>query len=162
MSDYLKSNWVLISSFLFIMANSALIAMEQYWFALVPFALIIFLLAFVATDKLMWVIVFTTPLSLNLEELELGGVGMFLPTEPLLFGLMIMFFLKLLYEKRFESSVLRHPLTIAIFAYLSWLLITTVTSSMFVVSLKFLLAKMWYVVAVYFIEIGRASCRERV
>lgn len=151
MSDYLKSNWVLISSFLFIMANSALIAMEQYWFALLPFALVVLLLAFVAADKLMWVIVFTTPLSLNLEELELGGVGMFLPTEPLLFGLMLIFFLKLLYEKRFDSKVLRHPLTISIYIYIAWLIVTMLTSSMFVVSLKFILAKMWYIVAVYFV-----------
>lgn len=151
MTDYLKSNWVLILSFLFIMANSALIAMEQYWFALVPFVLVIFLLAFVATDKLMWVIVFTTPLSLNLEELDVGGVGMFLPTEPLLFGLMIIFFLKVIYERSFDSAVLRHPLTIAIIIYLSWILLSTITSTMFVVSLKFFLAKLWYIVAVYFV-----------
>ena len=33
-------------------------------------------MAFFRLDKLMWFIVFTTPLSLNLEELEIGGVGM--------------------------------------------------------------------------------------
>ena len=94
MTSYLKTNWVLILSFLFIMANSAFIALEQYWFTAVPFALVVLLLAFIATDKLMWVIIFATPLSINLEELDFGGVGMFLPTEPLLFGVMLIFFLK--------------------------------------------------------------------
>lgn len=151
MSDYLKSHWVLILSFLFIMANSAFIALEQYWFSIVPFALVLLLMAFVATDKLIWFIVFTTPLSLNLEELDFAGVGMFLPTEPLLFGVMTIFFLKLLYERVFDQSVLKHPITIAIFIYIAWILITTITSTMPLVSIKFLLARMWFIVVFYFI-----------
>ena len=151
MSDYLKSNWVLLLSFLFIMTNSALIAMEQYWFAVIPFALVLFMMAFVATDKLIWFIVFTTPLSLNLEELEFGGVGMFLPTEPLLFGVMLIFFLKLLYDKVYDMEVLRHPITIAILISLSWIVITTLTSTMPLVSLKFLLARLWFIIAFYFL-----------
>lgn len=151
MSEELKSNWVLILSFLFIMTNSALIALEQYWFAVIPFALVLLMLAFVATDKLMWFIVFTTPLSLNLEELEFGGVGMFLPTEPLLFGVMLIFFLKLLYDKTFDIRVLKHPITIAILINITWIILTTLTSTMPFVSLKFLLARMWFVVAFYFV-----------
>lgn len=133
------------------MANSVFIAMEQYWFALIPFAIVIFLTAFVATDKLMWFIVLSTPLSFNLEELDLGGVGMFVPTEPLLFGVMIIFFLKLLYERSFDKEVLKHPMSKAVFIYLGWIVITTITSTMLVVSIKFLLAKMWFIVAFYFI-----------
>ncbi len=151
MDSYLKSNWVLILSFLFIMTNTALIALEQYWFAAVPFALALLMLAFVATDKLMWVIVFTTPLSLNLEELEFGGIGMFLPTEPLLFGVLIIFSLKLLYDRTFDKEVLKHPLSIAILINLSWLFITTLTSTMPIVSIKFLLARSWFVVAFFYI-----------
>ncbi len=151
MTDYLKSNWILILSFLFIMTNSALIAMEQYWFSIVPFALVLLLMAFVATDKLLWFIVFTTPLSLNLEELDFAGVGMFLPTEPLLFGVMVIFFLKLLYDRVFDLKVLRHPITIAILINITWILITTITSTMPLVSIKFLLSRMWFVVAFYFL-----------
>ena len=151
MSDYLKSNWVLILSFLFIMTNSALIAMEEYWFSAVPFALVLLSMAFTSTDKLMWFIVFTTPLSLNLEELEFGGVGMFLPTEPLLFGVMLIFFLKLLYDRTFDNKVLRHPITIVILINVAWLTITTLTSTLPFVSLKFLLARLWFITTMYFI-----------
>ena len=151
MTSYLKTNWVLILSFLFIMANSAFIALEQYWFTAVPFALVVLLLAFIATDKLMWVIIFATPLSINLEELDFGGVGMFLPTEPLLFGVMLIFFLKILYDRKFDKSVLYHPLSIGIIINLSWLTITTLTSTMPVVSIKFLLARLWFVVSLFYI-----------
>lgn len=151
MSEELKSNWVLILSFLFIMTNSALIASEQYWFAIIPFAIVLLFMAFVATDKLMWFIVFTTPLSLNLEELEFGGVGMFLPTEPLLFGVMLIFILRVLYYRKYDMSVLKHPITIAVLINLAWIIITTLTSTMPFVSLKFLLARLWFIIAFYFI-----------
>lgn len=151
MDNALKSSWVLILAFLFIMANSALIALEQYWFSLVPFALVLVILAFVAMDKLMWFIVFTTPLSLNLEELEFGGIGMFLPTEPLLFGVLLIFCLKLLYEKYFDKEVAFHSMSKAIYFHLGWILITVVTSTMPLVSIKFFLARAWFIVAFYFI-----------
>src|SRR5690554_237419 len=150
MPDYLRSNWVLILSFLFIMANSALIALEQYWFAAVPFAIAVVLLALVATDKLFYFIVFFTPLSINLEEMDIGGIGMFIPTEPLLFGMMIIFFLKVLYDRGFDKKVMLHPFSIAIYIYFSWLLITTLTSSMPIVSIKHITMILWYIVVMYF------------
>ena len=39
-------------------------------------------------DLLLLGLVATVPLSLNLEQLEIGGVGLYLPTEPILFGLL--------------------------------------------------------------------------
>jgi len=151
MDNALKSNWALILSFLFIMANSALIALEQYWFSLVPFVLVLVILAFVAMDKLMWFIIFSTPLSLNLEELDLGGVGMFVPTEPLLFGVLLIFLMKLLYERYFEEKVVYHRMSKALYFHLAWILVTVITSSMPLISIKFFLAKLWYIVAFYFI-----------
>ncbi len=133
------------------MTNSALIALEQYWFSLIPLVLAIFILAFSSLDKLFWIIVFTTPLSLNLEELDIGGVGMFVPTEPLLFGMLLIFFLKLLYERDFDKTVLKHPITLTILISLAWILITTFTSTMPVVSIKFFLARLWFIAAMYFI-----------
>lgn len=151
MDNALKSNWTLILSFLFIMANSALIALEQYWFSLLPFALVLIILAFVAMDKLMWFIIFSTPLSLNLEELDFGGIGMFVPTEPLLFGILIIFLLKLLYERHFDKQILNHSMSKAIYFHLAWILITVVSSTMPLISIKFLLARLWFIVAFYFI-----------
>ena len=138
MTDYLKHNMVLILSFLFIMTNGVLIAMENYWFSLVPFALALGLMAFLALDKLMLFVVLATPLSLNIEEFAIGGVGMFLPTEPLMFGVMIIFFLRLLYERKFDYRIIQHPITLSILFYLFWVFITTLTSEMPIVSLKYL------------------------
>ncbi|MBE7442920.1 MAG: O-antigen ligase family protein [Flavobacteriales bacterium] len=147
----LKPYYIYLFSFLFIAANSYLIIHDFYFFALVPFALALVFMTFFHLDKLMWFIVFATPLSLNLEELELGGIGMYLPTEPLMFGVMILFFLKLIYDKGFDNRIIKHPVTIAIFVYLAWMFITMLTSEMPIVSLKFLVAKLWFIVCFYFI-----------
>ena len=103
-------------------------------------------MAFFRLDQLMWFIVFSTPLSINLEELDIGGVGMYVPTEPLMFGVMLLFFFRLLLEKNFDSKIIKHPITLAIFVNLVWIAITSLTSEMPVVSLKFLLARVWFVV----------------
>ncbi|MCL4856209.1 MAG: hypothetical protein KJZ55_02875, partial [Flavobacteriales bacterium] len=94
---------------MFIALNSYFIVKEFYFLALVPFALALVFMTFFHLDKLMWFIVFATPLSLNLEDMEFGGIGMYLPTEPLMFGVMILFFLKLIYDKGFDNRIIKHP-----------------------------------------------------
>ncbi len=110
-------------------------------------------MAFFNLDKLMWFIVFATPLSINLEELEIGGIGMYVPTEPLMFGVMLLFIMKIIYEKGVDKQIMKHPVTIAILINLTWIFISSLTSEMPVVSLKFLLARLWFVVCFYFIGI---------
>ena len=149
----LKPYWIYFFSLLFIIVNSILIAYEFYYIAIIPFVLVLIFMAFFSLDKLMWFIVFSTPLSFNIEELDMGGIGMYLPTEPLMFGVMILFFLKLIHSGTFDKKVAYHPVTIAIFINLIWIFITSITSEMPVISFKFLLARLWFVVCFYFIAI---------
>lgn len=116
-----------------------------------PFILAIVYMAFYSLDKLMLFIVFFTPLSLNLENLELGGIGMYLPTEPLMFGIMVLFFLKAIHERGFDRDILYHPVTLVIVFSLIWVLITSVASEMPFVSFKFFIARLWFVITFYFV-----------
>jgi putative inorganic carbon (HCO3(-)) transporter len=147
----IKPYYIYLFSFLFIALNSYLIVKEFYYLAILPFALALVFMTFFHLDKLMWFIVFATPLSLNLEELELGGIGMYLPTEPLMFGVMILFFLKLIYDKGFDNRITKHPITLAIFIYLGWMFVTVLTSEMVVISIKFIVSRLWFIVCFYFI-----------
>lgn len=151
MFKVLKPYWIYIISFFFIGLNSYLVVQEFYYLALVPCVLAIVFMAFFRMDQLMWFIVFSTPLSINLEELDIGGVGMYIPTEPLMFGVMLLFFFRLLLEKKFDSNIIKHPITLAILVNLAWIAITSLTSEMPIVSFKFLLARVWFVVCFYFI-----------
>ncbi|MCK5729494.1 MAG: O-antigen ligase family protein, partial [Draconibacterium sp.] len=79
------------------------------------------------------------------------GFDMYLPTEPLLFGLLILFLLKVLHDKKFDRKILLHPVSLAIYLNLLWILFTCLTSTMPVVSIKFLLSRIWFVVGLYFL-----------
>lgn len=117
-----------------------------------PFLFAILLLAIYSFDKIIHLVVFMSPLSVPLSEMVPGlPFDMFLPTEPLLFGLLIVFLLKVIYERGFDHDLLKHPVSIAIYINLTWILITAVTSTMPLVSVKFWLSRLWFVVGFYFL-----------
>lgn len=112
-----------------------------------------FLFTLLSIEKVFWFIVFCTPLSLNLEKLDLGGIGMFVPTEPILFLIMVLFIIKLFHRFDYDKKVLMHPITLAILFQLIWMTITTFTSVRPIVSLKFLISRLWFIITFYFIAI---------
>ena len=69
----------------------------------------------------------------------------------LLAGLLIVFLLKVLQERSFDRKILLHPVSLAIYLNLFWILITSITSSMPLVSFKFLLARIWFVAILFFL-----------
>ncbi len=130
--------------------NVVFIVTENYWGLLIPFALVILALIVLALDKVLLFIVFATPLSIFYYNPDLR-VGFTLPTEPLLFGLMILFFFKILHKGGFDSKIISHPISIAILLNLAWMFITTITSEIPFVSSKFLLARMWFVSVFFYL-----------
>lgn len=124
--------------------------MEQFWFLALPIALAIVGLALFKLDWLFLLITLLTPLSIAFEDLP-GGLGLALPTEPLIFGLMLVFLIRVFYNGYFDARVLRHPLTIAIGINLFWVMLTSFTSEEPDVSFKFLFSRLWFVVGFYFI-----------
>ncbi len=138
-------------SVLFILMNIwFLVKMDTYFLGLLPLALIIVMLAIFSSDRILKLIVFLTPLSLPLSELYSGlSFDMFLPTEPLLFGILVLFILRVAVERGYDKDVVLHPVSLAIFLYLFWILVTSITSTMPVVSFKFLMVRIWFIVGFY-------------
>jgi O-antigen ligase len=119
---------------------------------ILPVLLGVALLVIFSFDKLIWVAVFAAPLSVELSRILPGfGFDMYLPTEPILFGILILFLLKVIHERRFDKKILLHPVSLAIYLNLFWIFITSLTSSMPLVSFKFLLARIWFLVAFFFL-----------
>lgn len=77
----------------FILLNVwAVAAKETLAVNLIPVMLGIALIAVFSFDKLIWIAVFFAPLSIELSRLMPGfAFDMFLPTEPILFGVLILF-----------------------------------------------------------------------
>ena len=149
----IQSNQLVFLTALFVIVNSILLANEFFWLGLLPVVLAIVFLAFFSLEKLLLLIVFCTPFSFSLESLDFGGIGMFVPTEPLLFGVLLLFFLKLFSGERLDKKLLSYPITNAIFFYLIWMGFTITTSTMPIISFKFLLSKLWFIVPFYFLAI---------
>ena len=110
------------------------------------------LLALFSFDKLIYFVVIFAPLSVELRHLVPGmGFDMFLPTEPVLAGILILFLLKVVHERKFDREILLHPVSLAIYLNLFWIFITSLTSSMPLVSVKFLMARLWFLATFYFL-----------
>ena len=94
---------------------------------------------------------FATPLSFSFEDLgNFGGIGFYFPTEPMLFALMLLYLVKILIGYREKAEFINHPLSIAIILNLGWIALTAATSELPVVSLKYLLSRLWFVLIMYF------------
>jgi len=133
----------------FVAVNSWLISHEFYLLPILPLVILILFSAIISIDKLVYFIVFFTPFSLTVEFNEFAALT--LPTEPLLFGVMLVFFFKLIFEGGFDRRITRHPVTLAIIFHLLWMTLTSLTSTLPIISIKFLIARMWFVVSFYFV-----------
>lgn len=121
---------------------------------LMPIALILVLLAIFSVDRILKLVVFLTPLSLPLSKLVYGlSFDMFLPTEPLLFGILLLFIIRVVSDRGFDKDILVHPVSLAIWFYLFWIFVTSLTSTMPLVSLKFLMVRIWFIVGFYLLAI---------
>lgn len=139
-------------SLAFIGLNAYLIVQDKYYALLTPVLLIFLFLYIFSLDKLILIITFLTPIAVNYKDPELG-VGISLPSEPLMLGVLVVFILKLFYDGGFSKKIVRHPVSIFILLNLAWIAITTITSEIPLVSFKFLVARLWFVVPFYFIGI---------
>ncbi len=149
---YLSRPWVIgLLVVVFILLNMVAIQLQRPIFNVLPVAILGGYLLIYFPKPLLVFLIFITPLSFNFEDIgSFGGIGFYFPTEPMLFGLMLLFVVKLLIGYRLDKNLLRHPLTISILFSLVWIGITTLTSSMPVVSFKFLLSRLWFVLVLYF------------
>jgi O-antigen ligase len=81
----------------------------------------------------------------------------------LLFGITLLLFFRLIMTGRINREVAKHPVSLAIYFYLGWMLLTSITSSMPLVSIKHWVARVWFVVPYFFLLVHvfqRKSYRE--
>jgi putative inorganic carbon (HCO3(-)) transporter len=137
---------------LFVLANTYALVHDLKWVTSIPFVLGAFLLVFFHLEKALLFLSFLVPLSVNFEDVGFG-LGISLPDEPLIILIMFLSLFKIFIKSEYDLAVFRHPITIIILANLLWMLITCFTSQMPLVSFKFFMSRLWYVVVFYFMAI---------
>lgn len=151
MTEKTKIVWVYLITALFLVVNFYFILQKDvYWFFLLPIVLVIFVYYLISLDKILLFITFLTPFAIELRDVE-GGLGVSLPTEPLMFGVLLLFVLNLIFERRYDKNITTHPISYIIYLSLFWMLFTSFTSELPLVSFKYLLSRIWFVIPFYFI-----------
>ena len=146
-----KIGWLYVIAALFIAVGMFFVVKKNtYLFFALPVVLGVMLLYIFSLDKVLLLTAFCVPLSVNLKALE-AGLAISLPAEPLLMGILVLFVAKLLYDGSYDRRISSHPIAIVIYCMFAWMVVTTITSEMPVVSLKFILSRLWFVVPSFFL-----------
>ena len=150
MTKKAKIGWIYLIAAIFVAVSLFLVVNKNnYLFFALPVVLGILLLYIFSLDKVMMLISFLVPLSVVLEEFEQLAVS--LPAEPLLAGVLILFIAKLLYDGKYDLAIARHPVAVVIYCMFLWMVVTTITSEMPVVSIKFVMSRLWFVIPSFFV-----------
>lgn len=149
MTEKLKISIVYLVTAIFVLLNTYLVYKEVYFGILIPVAVIMIIMYIFSLEKILLLAVFVTPLAIDIGDYDLG-VSISVPSEPLLIGILFLLILKILLEGGVERRIIRHPVTLAILFNLSWMLITAITSDIPLVSFKYLLSRLWFIIPIYF------------
>ncbi len=135
-----------------------------YPLAIAPFALLVYV-SITDFRSIFFLLLACIPLS---TEIELpNGFSTDLPTEPLIIGLMLIYWFYTLKKGVILSDpkgflwkgtpterggkFFQHPITLLLLAHIGWTFVTVINSENLFLSFKYFLAKVWYVVTFYFL-----------
>lgn len=152
MQDKQKKWWIFGITSIFLLINTLFIINEFFWFPAIVGIILVAMFAFFSSDKLLLLITFLTPLSVDLND-KLFNVGISLPSEALMIVLAAIFCLRIFKENNYDIKITKHPISIAIIVYLVWMLFASILSEIPLVSFKFLAAKLWFILSFYFFAI---------
>ncbi len=142
------------SAIVFIAFATYFVSIEKFYIAALPFALALVLVAAFSLDKLMYIIAFLAPLSVQMRFFMSVENDLSLPIEPLLFGVLLIVLYKFAFENHsFDKKLLTHPVSIAIYLNFAWIVVTSFTSTMPLISFKFTLTRLWYLAAFYILTL---------
>jgi O-antigen ligase len=131
---------------LFFVAAVASAFFQEWYLILIPFAFIVFPFLVQHPVYLFYLLLATIPWSIEYNFTP--SLGTDLPDEPLMLLTSFSIILLAIYHRRkWPEWALFHPLILLILLQLFWILVTVATSTDKLLSIKYLLAKTWYLLA---------------
>ena len=125
-------------------------ALDKIWVLVIPF---IFLIVFatIVDLKLVFFLLFST-IAFSTEISFSNGFATDFPVEFFVIYLMFAYIAYVIYNvKNISSTFFRHPLSLLLVFHTLWIGVSCFHSHDLFVSVKFFLAKIWYVVTFYFL-----------
>jgi len=145
---YTSNRYFIFLSGLFLAGIAAAVLSSFYWLAALPFLLLLWYFGWQYWQFVFMLLIFSLPWSVELSINE--SLATDLPDEPLMwFAAFLFVSYSVMYQSRVISN-LKHPLVVLLICHLAWILISVPFSTNWLLSVKFLLAKGWYVAAFVF------------
>ncbi len=148
----IERNVIFIIAACCLLLNFYIISKEYYFLILLPFIILVGVLYFIKFEYVLFLIAFFVPLSFTLNEQSIQ-IGINLPTEPMMVIATVLFWLNVIINKKLPAQVSAHAFFYLLLAILIWTGVTAITSTEVLISIKFLLAKIWFYTTAFFIPI---------
>lgn len=145
-----KKHWFIFFISLFFSAlNIYFLTKAHYELVFASAVLAIIFLLVLSADKIFYLATFAVPLSVN-YIIEGPNLGISMPSELLMILLLIFFIIKFIFQIGFDLPFLNHPISKIIMVYFLWMSLSIVWSTMPLISFKFLLVRLWFIIPFYF------------
>lgn len=141
-----RTNFFSLFAVLFVIAAAIAVLANTYYIFIIPFALALFYVGWTEKKLLFLLLLFSLPFSI--EYMVTDTLGTDVPAELLMVFTGFLFVCYWAYRPGILTvSTLSQPLVLLLLLHMGWIVISSVFSTEPVLSLKFLLAKMWYIAA---------------
>lgn len=140
-----KQNFVFgLFAGLFILIMALAVLTEQYYLSAIPFLVLFFYASWQKRNAVFFLLLFTLPISFEYNFSSTLGTD--IPDEFLMLlvsGLFLAYWIY--FPKAVSKNTRKHPLIVFLFVGICWTILTVYFSTEPITSLKFLLAKGWYI-----------------
>ncbi len=132
------------------------VALQSPFPMAIPAAMLLFFVAITDYRSVFFLLLASLPFSVEYQFPN--GLGTDLPTEPLIVGLMGIYFLTRFQKTSSENDNLlrgfhffRHPISLMLVVGLAWATVATLSAVDTVIATKYMLAKIWYIVTFFYL-----------
>jgi O-antigen ligase len=141
-STYGEKKYFFALATLFVFSCCAAVLTAEYWIAFLPFAALAGYAAFVRWPAFFFVLIASLPWSIEYNFND--SLGTDFPDEPLMLVTALVVVSYALLRPRSALMAGKHPLIMLVFAAYTWIFVSVIFSTDWLVSAKYLLAKCWY------------------
>jgi len=118
-----------------------------------PFLVLVTWIALTSIETFLLITVFLTPVSVQLRFIaEDPPADLFIPTEIFLAMILLIMVFKIFVSREVDRRILTHPVTMVSLLLLAWMLVTSVTGTMPLVSLKHFIMRIWFYAGFYLLS----------
>lgn len=147
-----KKDIILISSLclLFLLIGLVATRYEYYNYAYIPLIVLGLIFIIYKFYYSLFLVALLTPFSL----FEVGDAfSISIPTEPILILVMLIFVWECTFNRNYDKKYLKHPISKMIIINLSWMLVSAIFSWDFLISIKYIISRLWFVIPCFFMGI---------